>query len=74
MDRELKELIIEKDELVKQLGLKWTLENVKHWMSGQLTMNKWDTFNDMPKEYYLEEFSTMIYMKRKQAEESIPMK
>ena len=37
-------------------------------------MNKWDTFTDMLKEYYLEEFSTMIYMKRKEVEESIPMK
>ena len=37
-------------------------------------MNKWDTFTDMLKEYYLEEFSTMIYMKRKEVEASIPMK
>ena len=37
-------------------------------------MSKWDSFTDMLKEYYLEEFSTMIYMKRKEVEESIPMK
>ena len=37
-------------------------------------MNKWDKFNDMLKEYYLEELSTMIYIKRKQIEEKIPMK
>ena len=74
MDKELKEVIMEKDEIERQLSLKWTLENIKYLTTGQLTMNKWDTFTDILKEYYLEEFSTMTYIKRKQVEELMPMK
>ena len=37
-------------------------------------MNKWDNFTDMLKEYYLEEFSTLIYTKQKQVDETITMK
>ena len=37
-------------------------------------MSKWDSLNDMLKEYFLEEFSTVIYTKRKQVEETTTMK
>ena len=65
MEEQLEELIIENNELQGQLGMWWPLDSIKEMMTGQLTMAKWDTFNDMLKEYYLEEYSTMIYLKRK---------
>ena len=65
MEEQLKELIIENRELQEQLGLQWTLDSIKWMMTGQLTMEKWDAFNDMLKEYFLEEYSTKIYLKRK---------
>ena len=57
MDEQLKELIIENDELQGQIGMKWTLESIKGMMSGQLVMAKWDTFTVMLKDHYQEEYS-----------------
>lgn len=37
-------------------------------------MNKWDKFTDILKEEYLEEFSNMTYLKRKEVDESRSMK
>ena len=34
-------------------------------MSGQLTMEKWDTFTVILKEYYLEGFYNKVYTNRK---------
>ena len=34
MDEQLKELIIENDELQRQIEMKWTLESIKGMMSG----------------------------------------
>ena len=45
--------------------MKWALESVHSLMSGNLTMEKWDTFTVLLKDYYLEEYYNNIYMKRK---------
>ena len=34
-------------------------------MSGNITMDKWDTFTVLLKEYYLEEYYNNIYNKQK---------
>ena len=34
-------------------------------MSGNLTMEKWDMFTELLKEYYLEGFYNNVYMKQK---------
>ena len=34
-------------------------------MSGNLTMEKWDMFTELLKEYYLEGYYNNIYMKQK---------
>ena len=44
--------------------MKWDLESVQWLMSGQLSMEKWDTFTVLLKEYYLEGLYNNIYMKR----------
>ena len=55
--------------------MKWTLESIKGMMSGQLIMEKWDTFTVMLKDYYLEEYTNKIYMNRTLVEdETKPMK
>ena len=65
MDKELTETIKENDDLQKQLCLWDAVESMKWIMTGQLTMAKWDTFVETLREYYLEEYITILYAAQK---------